>query len=235
MTDAPAAKTPGTPDAAALEALLRNRRSCRAFLTRPVARATIERLLTLAQRTPSWCNTQPWQVVLTSGDATVNLAKALFEHAGAEPDPAPDIPFPPGYTGVYLQRRRVCGFQLYGALGIGRGDRERAAAQARENFRFFGAPHFALITTDRALGPYGSIDCGGYVSTFLLAAEALGLGAIPQAAVAAYSGWLRNYFELPESRSVVCGISFGYADPAHPANAFHTERVELDDVVQWRD
>ena len=224
-----------TADAATLEDLLRRRRSCRAFLTQFVERATIERLLTLAQRTPSWCNTQPWQVVVTGGGATAKLAQALFEHAGSNPEPEPDIPFPPGYTGVYLQRRRVCGFQLYGALGIERGDRERAAAQARENFRFFGAPHFALITTDATLGPYGSIDCGGYVSTFLLAAEALGLGAIPQAAVAGYSRWLRDYFELPPNRLVVCGISFGYADPAHRANAFRTERAELDDAVQWRD
>lgn len=223
-----------TPDATVLETLLRERWSCRAFLTRQVERATIERLLTLAQRAPSWCNTQPWQVVVTSGDATRQLGTALFQHAESGAVEEPDIPFPPGYAGVYLERRRICGYQLYGALGIERGDRERATAQARENFRLFGAPHFALITTDRALGPYGSIDCGGYVSTFLLAAEALGLSAIPQAAVAAYSSWLRDYFGLPEDRSVVCGISFGHADRAHPANGFRTERAGLDDAVQWR-
>ncbi len=222
-------------EAAVLETLLAERWSCRAFLDQSVPKATIERLLVMAQRTPSWCNTQPWQVVVTSGEATRQLATALYEHAVSGAPDTPDIPFPPGYTGAYLDRRRTCGFQLYGALGIERGDRARATAQARENFRFFGAPHFALVTTDRALGPYGMLDCGGYVSTFLLAAEALGLGAIPQAAVAAYSPWLRTYLELPEDRSVVCGISFGYADRAHPANGFRTERAGLDEAVQWRE
>ena len=224
-----------TSDATVLDGLLRGRHSCRAFLPGQVERTVIEQLLALAQRTPSWCNTQPWHVVLTSGDATARLADALFQHAASGADEAPDIPFPPGYQGVYLDRRRVCGYQLYGALGIERGDRARAAAQARENFRFFGAPHFALVTTDAALGPYGAIDCGGYVSTFLLAAQALGLGAIPQAAVAGYSPWLRDYFALPAGRSVVCGISFGFPDTAHPANSFRTERAGLDDAVQWRD
>lgn len=79
------------------------------------------------------------------------------------------------------------------------------------------------------------LDCGGYVSMFLLAADALGLGAIPQAAIAAHSPWLRDYLDLPDDRSVVCGISFGYADRAHPANGFRTERAALDDAVQWRD
>ena len=224
-----------TDAATALERLLRERWSCRGFLERQVPRETIERLLLMAQRTPSWCNTQPWQVVLTSGEATRRLAAALHEHAAAGLADAPDIPFPPGYAGVYRDRRRVCGYQLYGALGIERGDRERTAAQAHENFRFFGAPHFALITTDRALGPYGSLDCGGYVSTFLLAAQSLGLGAIPQAAVAAHSPWLRDYLGLSDDRSVVCGISFGYADPAHPANGFRTERAALGEAVQWRE
>ena len=221
--------------ATALETLLRGRWSCRGFLDRQVPRATIEQLLSMAQRTPSWCNTQPWHAIVTSGDATRRLGAALYDHALTGAPDTPDLPFPPGYTGIYLDRRRACGYQLYGALGIERGDRERATAQARENFRFFGAPHFALITTDRALGPYGALDCGGYVSTFLLAAEALELGGIPQAAVAAYSPWLRHYFDLPEDRSVVCGISFGFADRAHPANDFRTARAELHEAVQWRD
>ncbi|MDT7953261.1 MAG: nitroreductase [Acetobacteraceae bacterium] len=222
-----------TDAATALESLLHDRWSCRGFLEREVPPATIARLLTMAQRTPSWCNTQPWQVVLTRGEATRRLAAGLYERVATGGADAPDIPFPPAYVGVYRDRRRVCGYQLYGTLGIDRGDRERTAAQARENFRFFGAPHFALITTDRALGPYGILDCGGYVTTFLLAAKSLELGAIPQAAVAAQSPWLRDHLGLPDDRSVVCGISFGYADPAHPANGFRTERAALEDAVQW--
>lgn len=52
------------------EQLLARRYSCRAFLPRPVERATIERILDAAQRTPSWCNAQPWQVHIATGAAT---------------------------------------------------------------------------------------------------------------------------------------------------------------------
>ena len=227
------AMTPGV-EASVLDDLLRSRWSCRGFAATPVPRATIERLLDMAQRTPSWCNTQPWRVTITSGAATRQLAEALSAHQPGAPD-QPDLPFPAAYRGEYLARRRECGFQLYDAVGIERGDRVRSAAQGRENFRFFGAPHFALITTERDLGTYGAIDCGGYVSVFLLAAQSLGLAAIPQAAVAAYSPWLRDYFGLPDNRLVVCGISFGFPDQAHPANGFRTNRAPLTEVVDWRD
>ena len=189
----------------------------------------------MAQQTPSWCNTQPWQVIVTSGEATRRVAAGLSQQSAAGVPDRPDIAFPAAYRGVYLERRRVCGFQLYGAMGIERGDRERYAAQGRENFRFFGAPHFALITTGADLGTYGAIDCGGYVSVFLLAAQSLGLAAIPQAAVAAYSPWLREHFGLPAGRLVVCGISFGYADTEHAANSFRTERATLGQAVAWLD
>ena len=221
-------------EAPALDDLLRSRWSCRGFTATPVPRPTLERLLEMAQRTPSWCNTQPWRVTLTSGAATRQLAEALSEHQLGAAD-QPDLPFPAAYRGEYLARRRECGYQLYGAVGIERGDRARSAAQGRENFRFFGAPHFALITTERDLGTYGAIDCGGYVSVFLLAAQSLRLAAVPQAAVAAYSPWLRDYFGLPGSRLVVCGISFGYPDRAHPANGFRTSRAPVSEVVDWRD
>ena len=46
-----------------LEELLGERYSVRAFQPQPVPRETIEHVLTTAQRTASWCNSQPWQVV----------------------------------------------------------------------------------------------------------------------------------------------------------------------------
>ena len=62
------------------------------------------------------------------------------------------------------------------------------AKQALENFNFFGAPHVAIITTDEALGVYGAVDCGGYVTSFMLAAQALGVATVPQAALAFHAG-----------------------------------------------
>ena len=213
-----------------LERLLADRWSCRGFTDEQVPRDVIERLLTIAQRTPSWCNTQPWQLVITSGEETTKLKEALlesFDWAGS------DFEFPVSYNGVYRERRRESGWQLYEAVGVQKGDREASALQMLRNFEFFGAPHVAILTTDADLGVYGAIDCGLYVDSFLLAAQALGLGACAQAALAAGSPFLRDYFKLDESRRVVCGISFGYADPDHPTATYRTSRVGLEDVVTF--
>jgi nitroreductase len=76
-----------------LDALLRRRHSCRAFLPDPVPQDTVERIVDTAQRVPSWCNAQPWQVIATRPAETDRLRTALAEEAARAPA-APDIPFP---------------------------------------------------------------------------------------------------------------------------------------------
>src|SRR5438445_4541961 len=158
----------------ALDTLLAQRHSCRAFLPRPVDRATMESILRTAQRAASWCNSQAWQVNITSGAATERLRAQLVEAQLSGQRGGSDFPFPAEYTGVYLERRRECGFQLYNAVGVTRGDKEGYARQTLENFRLFDAPHVAVLTSDRGLGIYGAVDVGGYVQVLLLAMQAHG-------------------------------------------------------------
>lgn len=212
--------------------LLDRRHSCRSFLPQPVPRETIRAIATLAQRTASWCNSQPWQLTIVGGAALKRLASVLCEHAQQRP-PNPDFAFPAEYRGVYRERRRECGWALYASVGIGKGDRAGSARQALENFRFFGAPQAAIVTTDAALGIYGAIDCGAYVSNFMLAATGFGVATIAQAALASYPDLLRAQLGLGEDRRVVCGISFGYEDHDHPANGFRVGRAGVDEVLDW--
>jgi len=216
-----------------LSDLLHTRHSCRGFRPDPVPRDVAERIIAAAGRVPSWCNAQPWQVIVTTPPQTATLSDALL-HALQTDAPAPVLDWPKRYTGVYQDRRRTCGFQLYEAVGIDRGDRAGRHAQMLENYRFFGAPHVAIVTSDADLGPYGAMDTGGFVAAFTLAAQALGVASIPQAAIAAYAPTLRRVLDIPDDRLILCAISFGYADPDHPANTFRTERAPLDQVIDWR-
>lgn len=216
-----------------LEALLSARHSCRAFRADPVPRADIERIVAAACRVPSWCNAQPWQVTLTSGAETDAFRTALMNEAMTG-KPGPDLAFPSGYSGVYQDRRRTCGWALYEAVGVEKGDRAGSAAQMMKNFSLFDAPHCAIISSPAELGGYGAMDCGGFVAAFTLAAQALGVATIPQAAVASYAPFLHRYFDIPQDRLILCAISFGYADADHPANSFRTERAAVDEIVDWR-
>jgi nitroreductase len=92
----------------------------------------------------------------------------------------------------------------------------------------------ALVTSPVELGGYGMLDCGAFITGFMVAAQALGLASIAQAALAGYAPLLRNTLHMPADRHILCGISFGYRDPAHPANSFRTTRAAVEDVTEWR-
>jgi nitroreductase len=221
-----------------LEALLVQRHSCRAFRPDPVPRPVIERMFELAQRTASWCNTQPWRITVTEGSGTERFREALYSHAAkcaasGDMKLEPTIPFPTRYSGIADQRRKAVGKQLYDAVGISRDDRVGAARQALENFRFFGAPHVLLIHVHKELGTYGAVDCGLYLGTLLLAAESLGISMIPQAALASYPILVREHFAIPDGMNCLAGASFGYAERNHPANSFRAPRATVQEAVTW--
>ncbi|TNF57916.1 MAG: nitroreductase [Rhodobacteraceae bacterium] len=222
-----------TDSYATLSHLFAARFSCRAFRPDPVPQEDIARIVDVARRTPSWCNAQPWQVVITRGEETDRFRAALKAQAMAGGH-APDLPFPRGYSGVYKERRSVCGWQLYGAVGIEKGDRAGSAAQMMRNFDLFDAPHVAIVHSPAELGAYGALDCGAFVTAFCIAAQSLGIATIPQAAIASFAPFVHAHFDIPEDRLVLCAISFGMADPDHKANAFRTERAGVDQIVDWR-
>lgn len=213
-----------------LDDLLQARFSCRGFLSETVPPETVRRMFELAQRTASWCNSQAWQVTLVSGEDVATFSKVLLDRVATGPE-APDIQGPEAYEGVYRDRRRGAGFGLYNAVGVARDDLDGRLRQMLENFRFFGAPHVAVISTPKALGTYGAVDCGAYVSTLLTAARSLGIDTIAQAAIAMYADVVHEHLGIPGDRDIVCGVSFGYADPGHPANGFRTERASVDEAV----
>ncbi|CAM3306779.1 nitroreductase [Nocardioides dubius] len=214
-----------------LNEILQERYSCRAFASEPVEQSVLADVFALAQRTPSWCNTQPWQVHLLSGEARASLSKALVESVLAGQGGS-DFPLP-DYVGASDDRRKVAGFGLYQALEIAREDKLARGAQMLKNFEFFGAPHVAVITTDAPLGFYGGVDCGGFVANLVNAAHAQGLGTCAQGAIAMQAPVVREFLDLPEDRLVVCAVSIGRPDASDPVNAFRTERAEAADVVTY--
>ena len=170
--------------------------------------------------------------MLSAGE-TKRLRDKLFDAVTALAPMSPDFGFSERYQGKY-KARSDCGWQLYDAVGVSKGNRAASERQMRENFRFFGAPHLALVTSPVELGGYGMLDCGAFITDFMVAAQASGLASIAQAALAGYAPLLRTTLKMPADRHILCGISFGYRDPAHPANSFRTTRAAVEDVMEWR-
>ncbi len=227
-----------TPDStAAVDAAITSRRSVRAFLPDPVPRETIERILEVAARAPSGTNTQPWQVVVLTGEAKSALTQKIV---AAYDDPAQRAThtdeyayYPTEWRSPYIDRRRKVGWDLYGLLGIGKADKAAMHAQHGRNYAFFNAPVGLIFTIDRVLQQGSWLDYGMFLQSVMVAARGRGLDTCPQQAFAQYHRIIEEQLQLPPERMVVCGMSLGWADPAARVNTLHTERAQVAEFARF--
>ncbi len=216
--------------------IIRDRRSVRAFLDRPVPRETVERILEAARWAPSGVNTQPWEVCVVQGETRERISAAMLAARAAEQPPRPDYHYyPEEWVEPWLGRRRACGLALYGALGIGRRDKARRLEAWNANYRFFGAPVGLFFFMDRRLQQGSWLDMGMFIENVMLAARALGLGTCPQASLAEYPDIVRRELGIADDRLLLCGMALGHPDPEAAVNRYRTEREPVASFSRWYD
>ena len=214
--------------AIAVEDAIRTRRSVRAFLPTPIDRATVEGLLALSSRAPSGTNIQPWKVRAVAGEARDRLVHAILGSLDRDGQAAHKRDwnyYPVSWREPFLSRRRKIGWDMYGLLGIRKGDFEGTERQRRRNFEFFGAPVGFIFTLDEDLEIGSWLDLGIFMGTLMIAARGLGLDTCPQAAFADFHEVIRRELAIPDNEIVICGMALGYADEADPVNRLVTERA----------
>jgi nitroreductase len=218
-----------------VDTALRTRGSARAFLPRPVARATVEAILEAARFAPSGSNIQPWQVHVVEGAVRDGICQAVLAAAANAPEQPfwPYQYYPPVWREPYLARRRACGWGLYTLLGIARGDRAAMQTQERRNYTFFGAPVGLFFFIDTDLGPGSWLDYGMFLQSIMLAALDHGLATCPQAAWAPFHQVVRERLGVPDSKMMICGMALGYADPDAPVNGFRPARLTVGEFTCW--
>ena len=228
-------------DAASVFMAMESRFSCRAFTPQLPSRADLANLLEAALRAPSGSKTQPWKIYVLQGqkrDALVEKVCAAHNAIAQDPSllaqyPEPYDYYPEKWVSPYQDRRRACGFGLYGVLGIQKGEHLKMHMQHQRNYRYFDAPIGLHITIDRVMGRGSLLDAGMLMQNIMLAARALGMHTCPQAAWNMFQGIVLPHIGAGEGEMLVGSIALGYADEAQRVNTFRTERESLADTVHW--
>jgi len=236
---APDASFDGTQEqaAAAVEAAIASRRSMRRFLPTPVDRELIERILAVSSRAPSGTNMQPWQVYVVGGKTKAKLSEELVDaHLYHRADHKTEAAYyPDKFVEPYLGRRRKVGWDLYGLLGIEKGNVEAMKQQHAHNFRFFDAPVGMFFAIDRVLEIGSWLDYGMFMENIMVAARGHGLDTCPQAAFADFHKIIRRHLGIQEEQIIICGMSLGYADNEAIENTLVTEREPVENFTRFYD
>jgi nitroreductase len=219
------------------EALL-TRSSKRDFEDKPVPKETIDKILSASLRAPSWVNSQPWEIAVSTGKTSEFIKKSVYKLASEDNPGNPDFPFPLS-PALWPEKQNANMFEtgklIYESLGVLRDDAAKRKAIALYNQDFFGSQTAIYVYIDEKLGLWSILDSGMLIQNILLGVHAAGLGACPQAYLVRYPGVLREVFKLPESKKFLLGISIGFYKKDSAANNIQTSRVGLKDAVKYYD
>ncbi|MFH1031803.1 MAG: nitroreductase, partial [Chloroflexota bacterium] len=191
--------------------------------------------LEAAGRSPSYTNTQPWEVAVVSGKKKDELSRILTELAESGAATNPDIPMPKVWPPELEKRGREHGARRFKALGIERENEQQRKEMRMLNYKFYGAPSVILLFMDSSLTPWSIFDAGLFAQTLCLAAHSFGLGTCLQAMLAVYPDAVRQLLGLPKTKRLMIGISIGYPDLDAKLNSYQSTRMGLDEFVKRLD
>jgi nitroreductase len=210
------------------------RRSIRRFKPDPVPEPLLREILEAARWSPSWGNTQPWEILVVTGAALDRFRKANRQHLLDGVIPDPDTPMPDAWPEPLKQRYGDVGKQVLTALEIPRGDKEARLRYAGDMFALFDAPVLLLFCVDRGIPrEYAMLDTGAIMQTVCLLAHARGLGSCILAASVRYPAVIREIIPIPETKVVIIGVAVGYPDAGAPVNQFARERANPHEFTLW--
>jgi nitroreductase len=205
-------------------AAIRERKSIRAFLRKPVPREVIAEILEASRWAPSGSNRQPWQVTVATGETCRALAERLVARCYERQPGSPGTGSAPADVDSRVAALRA---DLEGiAARMGKSLWEFVVAGS---FRLYDAPVVVVVSNPSGRGG----DVAPFVTTMLLAAHNLGLGTCWLGYPLAEGALIREMLAIPEEERVRAVVALGYPDPDSPANTYRSPRNEIASFVRW--
>jgi nitroreductase len=213
-----------------------SRRSVRKFLDKPVDRATLERVLETAQRSPSGGNTQPWNAVVVGGAELTQITDAIKAKVATAPmgENMEYAIYPKDLDGRYEEQRRAVGREMFNSVDLERDDAAGRVAQMAQNWDSFGAPVQLFTYTRKYMGPPQWSDMGMWLQTVMLLLREAGLDSCSQEIWAMYGTHMRELLGISDDYIFFCGMAIGHRDPGAPINNFEVPRVPISDAIEFR-
>ena len=179
-------------------AAVKERKSIRAFDSKPVPKEILAEIMETALWSPSWGNTQPWGFTVVSGRPLAAIKKGGLECTMKGEKPQPELDVPAKWNEAQTARYRGLGAGLFQVLGIQREDKEKRNAYYQDMNDCFGAPHVIYLHFEKGFQQYVFMDGGIILQTIALLAVEKGLGTCFLAASVIYPKVVREFGKIPD-------------------------------------
>ena len=213
---------------------IESRRSIRAFKPELLRKRTLLKILAAANWSPSWADTQPWEVFVAGGEPLARIRERFLARYEAGVPPANDLPRPKEWPPGPKQRMLDFIEARCSVMGVVPGDEVEREASMRRNFEFFDAPVVVYLCLHKDLTPWSYFDLGLFAQSLMLAAMEYSVGSVVAVNLTAYPDIIREELGVPGDHTIMIGIALGYEDPLDVNNQVRSSRRPVEEAVVIR-
>ena len=201
--------------------VMEKRHSSRDFKKDEVSEDTLREIVRIAGMSPSWENSQPWNVYIATGETLETIREAWIGENDKKIKGSADMN--PGHRTNFSERGQKNMADFMDAIGKFDDDEDL------ENFNhvqhiLFNSPAVVYLTLSKNHTKWSIYDLG-------LAATDLGVDSIPAYELVKYPYILRNNLPILDDEDIIMGIALGYESDEH-INEYESPRLDLDEILK---
>lgn len=212
------------------EKVVRSRHSVRDFSSKEIPNETLTKIVEVAQRTPSWTNSQPWKVYIAKGKALEKIKKSHLQKAqqGAPSNTEMKQISRSAWGNLPSVNTQDWSNDLTNFLLP---DTEK---MGKAQIELFNASALVYLVAEKDVSPWMIYDIGAFSQTLMLAAKDNGVDSIPAYEIIRFPEDIHQVMNIPNNEMVIAGIALGY--PTNDRfNEFYTDRDDINDILKIKE
>ena len=209
--------------------LMKERHSSRKFQKKEIPENILKEIISISLLSPSWGNTQPWNIYVASGNTLEEIRKIWISKNKENVKGYSDIP--PGHRTEFSERSQKIMENLINKVGEFLKDPTMKEFN-EANATMFSAPTVVYLTLPKGHTKYSILDLGALEMSIMLAAKDFGVDSIVAYELIKYPDVLRNSCKIPENEDIIIGIALGYEEN-DILNKYRADKLSLDEVCHF--
>jgi len=208
--------------------VINKRHSVRDFKKDEISEDKLIEIIKLAERAPSWENSQPWNVYIATGKTLDDITEVWIGKNEEKIKGYPDMST--GHRTYFSERGQKNMQDFMDGIADFIDDEGNAYFMDQQHL-LFNAPAIVYLTIPKGYMNYSIYDLGGFGLMLMLAATELGIDSIPAYELIKYPDVLREHMDIPEDEDIIMGIALGY-EADNKINEFKAPRLDIDEILK---
>ena len=209
--------------------LMKQRHSARDFQSKEIPEDTLKEIVSIALMSPSWCNSQPWNIYVVTGKPLEEIRKEWIAKNEEKIKGYADLQ--PVHRTEFSERCQKNMEEEFKLIKEQTKDPEMTSFW-RKNIECFNAPAVVYLALHKGHSKWSCYDLGGFGMALMLAAKDLGVDSVVAYELVKYPDVLRKYVKIPDDEDIAVGIALGYEND-DIVNKFRAKKSKLEDVCQF--